>query len=141
MAKRLEENQEVELRNAARDASTHAICTYSKFHVGCAIMLKDGRFIKGFNIENSGYSATICAERVAMVSAISQYGVTSDDIIAIGIYLESDCVGSPCGVCRQFLYEVCPHDIPVYMFNGKGPEEVSTLADLLPYGFSKENLI
>lgn len=141
MDKGLSKEEEASLREAARDASTHAICTYSKFHVGCAILLDDGRMVKGFNIENSAYSVTICAERVALTSAISQYGVKAGDIRAIGIYLESDCIGSPCGSCRQFLYELCPHDIPVYMFNGRGPEAMSTLDELLPFGFGKENLL
>ena len=104
-------------------------------------MLNDNRCICGFNIENSAYSVTICAERVAMVSAISQYGVTSKDIKAIGIYLESPLVGSPCGVCRQFLYEKCLKETPVFMFNGCGPEVESTVEELLPYGFGKDNLI
>lgn len=115
MAKRLTDDEVELLRSKAKEAFGKSQCTYSKFGVGCAIMLNDNRCICGFNIENSAYSVTICAERVAMVSAISQYGVTSKDIKAIGIYLESPLVGSPCGVCRQFLYEKCLKETPVFL--------------------------
>lgn len=77
MAKRLTDDEVELLRSKAKEAFGKSQCTYSKFGVGCAIMLNDNRCICGFNIENSAYSVTICAERVAMVSAISQYGVTS----------------------------------------------------------------
>lgn len=140
MAKRLNKAEEELLKNKAHEAFLKAVCPFSHFGVGCAILLNDGKIVQGFNIESSAYSATICAERVTLVSAISQYGVKKEHIKAIGIYLESDKIGSPCGVCRQFLFEYCPSDTPLYMFNGKGPEIMSTVGELLPYGFGKDNL-
>ncbi|MEG2080558.1 MAG: cytidine deaminase, partial [Oscillospiraceae bacterium] len=84
---------------------------FSEFNVGAALITKGGKIYKGCNIENSAYSPSICAERVAIFKAISE-GETDFEAMAIvggrnGVF-ESFC--SPCGVCRQVLFEFCKDD-------------------------------
>lgn len=140
MAKGLSEEEVSLLRKRAEEAFRKAICPFSNFAVGCAILLQDGRTITGFNIEYSSFPASICAERVALASALSQYGMKKDDIKAVGIYLDSKKIGSPCEICRQCLFEDCPGETPVYMFNKTGMEALETVEGLLPHGFGKDNL-
>ena len=119
-----------ELFRMAVKASENAYAPFSNFHVGAALLAKDGRLFTGVNIENSSYGATICAERTAMVKAISE-GCREFDSIAIA---GNGAASWPCGICRQFMYEFCP-DIRV--ISGESEDEliVYTLKELLPEGF------
>lgn len=119
-----------ELFRMAVKAEQHAYAPFSNFHVGAALLAKDGRVFTGVNIENSSYGATICAERTAMVKAISE-GCLEFEAIAIS---GNGAASWPCGICRQFMYEFCP-DIRV--ISGEGEENLRsyTLKELLPEGF------
>ena len=108
------------LPKIAKEASKKAYAPFSKFKVGAALLCKDGTIFTGCNVENSSYGATICAERTAMVKAISE---GHKDFAAMAV------TEWPCGICRQFMYEFNP-DMPVYC---KG--QVKTLRELLPEGF------
>lgn len=121
-------------------AKSQALATYSHFHVGACVCLKNGKYITGFNIENSAYSVCVCAERVALFSAYSQ-GYTKDDIASIGIISDAKNVGSPCGVCRQAMSELMNMNCPVYIFNTDLSKHLySTVSELLPNAFTKEDL-
>ena len=111
-------------------ASENAYAPFSDFHVGAALLAKDGTVYTGVNIENSSYGATICAERTAMVKAISE-GCREFEAIAIA---GNGGTSWPCGICRQFMYEFCP-DIRV--ISGENEDELKsyTLKELLPEGF------
>ncbi len=128
------------LFNEAKNASKNSYSPYSKFKVGAVILTKDGNYIKGTNIENASYSATMCAERAAVYNAICQ-GYGKNDMIAIAIYAEQGTFTYPCGSCRQVLSELCNKDMPVIMFNILGKKMESTVGDLLPLMFSMEKKI
>lgn len=87
----------------AREAAKNAYCPYSGFHVGCVLLGQGGELFKGCNIESCAYAPSICAERTAAASAIVQ-GVTAWK----AVFVVSPTRVSPCGVCRQFLYEFAP---------------------------------
>ena len=119
-----------ELFRMAVEASENAYAPFSNFHVGAALLTEDGKVFTGVNIENSSYGATICAERTAMVKAISE-GARGFESIAIA---GNGGTSWPCGICRQFMYEFCPE---IRVISGENEDElqVYTLKELLPEGF------
>ena len=119
-----------ELFRMAVEASENAYAPFSNFHVGAALLTADGTVFTGVNIENSSYGATICAERTAMVKAISE-GARDFQSIAIA---GNGGTSWPCGICRQFMYEFCP-DIRVISGENEDELQVYTLKELLPEGF------
>ena len=126
----------------AFEGQKFAYVPYSRFHVGAALRARDGRVFKGCNIENAGYTPTNCAERTALFKAVSE-GVREFDAIAIvGSKVgEKNTLGTgPCGVCRQALYEFGGQKLTVIMAKDENDYIVTTLGDLLPYGFGPANL-
>ena len=121
-----------ELVAKAISAMNNAYVKYSKFKVGAALLTKSGKIYTGCNIENSSYSATICAERVAFTKAISE---GARDFLAIAIVNSSSEFAYPCGICRQFMSEF-GIDLKVIISNGKETKEHS-LKELLPYAFTE----
>lgn len=122
-----------ELVAAARAVRAHAFSPFSGFAVGAAVRHRDGRIVTGCNVENATYGLTICAERVAIVKAISE-GMRPDEFAAIAVVADTDEPTPPCGACRQILWEFCG-DVPVILAT---PDKVSTvlsLATLLPRPF------
>ena len=119
-----------ELFRMAVEASENAYAPFSNFHVGAALLTEDGKVFTGVNIENASYGATICAERTAMVKAISE-GARNFESIAIA---GNGGTSWPCGICRQFMYEFCPE---IRVISGENEDElqVYTLKELLPEGF------
>lgn len=117
--------------NLAREAAERAYCPYSGFRVGCILLGTGGEIFRGCNIESCAYSPSICAERTAAATAIAQ-GVSTWE----SVFVVSPTSVSPCGVCRQFLYEFSPK-LQVYL----GPLDTTsktyqgpiTLAELLPW--------
>ena len=107
---------------------------YSHYRVGAALLTKSGAVITGCNIENSAYTAAICAERTAISNAVSQ---GERDFVAIAVATVNG--GAPCGVCRQVMREFAP-DLTVIIGDVSGHYQVLTLADLLPHSFGPENL-
>lgn len=108
---------------------------YSKFPVGACLLGKDGSVFMGCNVENAAYGSTICAERTAVLKAVSE-GVKDFDTIAIaGMGTKP----YPCGACRQFLYEFSP-DIRILVTDDKGNYEETSLNELLPHGFGPKNI-
>ena len=103
---------------------------FSNFPVGCALLTIENEIILGCNIESAAYPTTICAERVAIYSALSQ-GITEFKAIAV----VSNISAKPCGSCRQIIHEYLGN-IPIYISNEKGLQiETHFIADLLPYAF------
>ena len=124
-----------ELISKAKLALENSYSPYSAFQVGAALVAKSGKVYLGTNIENSSFGATVCAERVALFSAIAN-GENEFSKIAIvgkksGEPLEK-C--SPCGICRQTLAEFCDKDFEIILFDGE-KETVYTLGELLPNSF------
>ena len=112
---------------------------YSHFHVGAALLAKDGTVFTGCNIENAAYGPSNCAERTAVFKAVSE-GVYDFEAIAVvgGPNAEIQDYCPPCGVCRQVLAEFCKKDFKIIL--AKSPEEykIFTLGELLPESFSLE---
>ena len=126
----------------AFEGQKFAYVPYSRFHVGAALRARDGRVFKGCNIENAGYTPTNCAERTALFKAVSE-GVREFDAIAIvgsKVGEKNTIVTGPCGVCRQALYEFGGPKLTVIMAKDENDYIVTTLGDLLPYGFGPANL-
>ena len=114
----------------AVEAQNNAQAKYSKFYVGCALLSDHDEVFLGCNIESAAYPSTMCAERVAIYSAIAQ-GITKFKAIAIVSKLSA----KPCGPCRQIIYEYLG-DIPIYISNGKDANyETHSIKDLLPHPF------
>jgi cytidine deaminase len=120
----------------AKEARKKAYAPYSNFKVGAALEAKNGKVYTGSNVENASYAVTCCAERTALVKAVSE-GVKSFRRIAIVADTGEPC--PPCGVCRQALYEFAPN-LEVIMANTKGMVEVMPLGELLPHAFHSERM-
>ena len=118
-----------ELIKHAVKAQSHSKCQYSDFPVGCAILTSDDRVVLGCNIESAAYPSTMCAERVAIYSAISR-GI--EDFKAIAIV--SSLGAKPCGPCRQIIHEYLGA-VPIYVSNGNDDIETHYIKDLLPFPF------
>lgn len=116
---------------AATAAREKAAAPYSRFHVGAALLAEDGRVFGGCNVESASYGLTICAERTAVVKAISE-GVRRFRAVAVVTGAEEPT--SPCGACRQVLWDQC-RDIAVVMATTGGKLEETTLSALIPRAF------
>jgi cytidine deaminase len=126
------------LLKSAYEIRANSYSPYSKFPVGCAVLLKDNSIIKGVNIENAAYGVVLCAERSAMASVIS-LGQQAN-IKAIAVATDASPPGSPCGMCRQFLSEFLSPTTPIIFGNAINQSEVTNISELLPYAFNKTNL-
>lgn len=109
---------------------------YSNFRVSALVKTKNGKIFKGVNIENAAYSPTICAERSALASAISNGEREFSYIVING---DSKDI-FPCGVCRQFIREFADSDTKIVIANSADDYKIYTIEDLLPHSFSKKDL-
>ena len=126
-----------ELVQKAIEMQKYAYCPYSNFPVGAAILCEDGTVFTGCNVESAAYGSTICAERTALLKAVSEGHRT--DWIAIAVAGKSATPCWPCGSCRQMLYEFAPN-LRVLAVRGDGTWEEASLSDLLPHGFGAAHL-
>ena len=123
------------LVQAAKNATRHAYIPYSHYPVGAALRATDGTVFSGCNVENASYPVTICAERVALVKAVSE-GYRAFDLLAV----VTSNAGAPCGMCRQMLYEFAP-GLRVILATSEGEVQYDgVLSDLLLRGFGPESL-
>jgi cytidine deaminase len=125
-----------ELLAAAADARELARASYSQFKVGAALETIDGTIVTGCNIENATYGLTLCAERVALVKALSEGHTAFTRILVIADTADPT---PPCGACRQLLWEYC-NDIDVLLANLQGVAAQMRLAALLPMPFDERLL-
>ena len=126
----------IRLLDAARTARLNAHAPYSNFRVGAALEMADGTIVTGCNVENATYGLTICAERVAVFKAISE---GFREFIRIAIVSDSEEPATPCGACRQILWEF-GGDLEVILGNLRSEKAVHRLADLLPHPFDARSL-
>lgn len=125
-----------DLLQSARTAREHAYAPYSSYLVGAALLGEDGRTYAGANVENASYGATICAERSAVCTAVSQ-GVRN--FRGLALITEGEVPASPCGLCLQVLCEFNP-DLPLLLATTGGETVETKLSQLLPRRFGKEAL-
>lgn len=127
------------LINKSIEATKLSYSPYSNFRVGAAILMKDGNVIMGANIENASYGLTMCAERNTVFKAMLD-GYKREDMVAMALCADADEVPYPCGACRQVLSELFPLDAPIFVHNTRGKILETSVKELLPYIFNKENL-
>ena len=144
-----EECTEIEkkLIDAAKQATFNAYAPYSKFHVGAALQLENGKIITGNNQENAAYPSGLCAERTAVFYANAQYPYQKIKAIAVAAYYNGDFTNdlvSPCGSCRQVLLEVESRynsPVKILMYNKNNEVYVAeSMSSLMPLSFDKKAL-
>ena len=125
-----------ELINKAKNAREHSYSPYSRFKVGAALKTKNGMVFTGCNIENSSYGLSICAEREAIFKAIS---AGERDLDTIAVVTDSDKLTTPCGACRQVMWEFSK-DMTIVVANLKGDKKEFKIKELLAHPFGKDPL-
>lgn len=130
------------LISSAISAREKSYCPYSSFAVGAALLTDEGRLYTGANIENSSFTPTVCAERVAFFNAIHKGETNFYAIAIVGGKIDEDITSTtaPCGVCRQVMAEFCRPDFQIILFDGED-SLVYTLEELLPASFGKDDLV
>ncbi len=126
-----------ELVKRAFEMHRFSYAPYSHFPVGAALLAGDGRVFTGCNVENAAYGSTVCAERTALLKAVSEGCREGWTAIAIAGQGADFCW--PCGACRQMLYEFAP-DLRVLAARGDGQYAEARLSELLPHGFGPRSL-
>ncbi len=130
-----------ELVKLAFSAMKQAYAPYSGYMVGAALLAKSGKIYTGCNVENAAYGPTNCAERTAFFKAISE---GEREFLKIAITGGKNGVVTdkfmPCGVCRQVMAEFCESDFEVIVAISEDDFSAYMLKDLLPFGFSKNNI-
>lgn len=119
-----------ELLRRAEAAAERAYAPYSGFHVGCAVLIRNGEVVEGANVENAAYPLGVCAERAALARAIAE-GHRPGDFVAAAI------TASPCGGCRQWLLEL---GVERVLFRAGGRVIAMTPDELLPESFAASHL-
>ena len=124
----------VALLKMALKAAKQSYSPYSHFPVGAAVMTTDGKIFTGCNVENASYGLTICAERVAVASAVA---AGKRKFKALAVVGGRGCAARPCGACLQVLAEFCGPELPIYLAPLSAPGKVETipLGALLPNAF------
>ncbi|MDD5888562.1 MAG: cytidine deaminase [bacterium] len=112
---------------------------YSKYAVSAILVMNDGREFYGVNVENASYGAGICAERSAIVSAVSA-GYKRGDFKELNVMVSSGDIGMPCFICRQVIIEFFEPDAIVRCFSTRGDVVEHTVEKLCPYPFDSEDL-
>ena len=135
LAPHLNDEMRHTLIEAAQTVRQNAYAPYSEYMVGAALLSTAGNIYTGCNVENAAFSPTICAERTALVKAISE-GVREFEAVAV----VTDNGGFPCGQCRQMLYEFSPLMMVIVADAEGNVLNESTLAELLPHGFTPDQV-
>ena len=128
-----------ELLDKAKQARDLSYSPYSHFAVGAALECADGSVFCGANIENASFPLSMCAERNAIYHALMR-GKKKEDFVSLAIVADTDEPCSPCGACRQVLWELFPLDAPIYLGNLKNEIKHVTAKELLPFAFNGEDL-
>ena len=123
-----------ELIAQAIEARKRAYTPYSHYKVGAALLGKSGKVYLGCNVENASYGHTVCAERTAVLKAVSE-GEREFDAIAV----VTRNGGSPCGACRQVMAEFAP-ELTIYIADKNGDYRATTMSELLPDSFTPKHL-
>ena len=113
---------------------------YSRFPVSAVVVMKDGCEFCGVNVENASYGASICAERSAIVCAISA-GYKKNDFLELHVMVGSGKIGMPCFACRQVISEMFSQDATVYCYSTDGQVKKYSVQELCPYPFGEDDLV
>ena len=126
------------MREKLTELLKNSYSPYSKFPVAAIVVMKDGREFSGVNVENASYGATICAERSAIVSAIS-HGYKKGDFKELYIMVNTEKVSTCCFLCRQVMTELFDKDVKITCMS-QTEEKVFTVNDFCPYPFDEADL-
>ena len=131
---------DVPLFEAARAVRQNAYAPYSRFFVGAALRLTDGRIFIGTNVENCSYGLALCAERAAVLAAVAA-GAKPMQVQAVAVVTDALTLSSPCGACRQVLVEFAPPTAIIALHNLRdATHKHVTMLDLLPHAFTPQSL-
>ena len=111
---------------------------YSGYRVAAICVMNDGKEFNGVNVENASYGATICAERVAITSAVAA-GYKKDDFKELHVMVDSDKIGMPCFLCRQVIIEFFDEIDKIFVYSKKHMESF-LVKDICPFPFTEDNL-
>lgn len=128
---------EADLLRRARAVRDRAYAPYSHFRVGCVILTEDGKLFEGVNVENASYRLTTCAEQTALAS-MAAAGVRGP-VVAVAVVGDGQDPCTPCGACRQTIFEFGP-DATVYASGDGGRPLVAHITELLPHAFGPRRL-
>lgn len=135
----MEQKDIIALIKRAEKIRNKAYAPYSHFLVGAALLCGSGRIYGGVNIENTSFPAGICAERSAFAAAVSSGEISFKAIAIIGKNINADKDNGeacyPCGICRQFMSELCKDDFYVISAKSTAQYEIHQLSELLPFSF------
>ena len=112
---------------------------YSNYPVAAVLVTKDGKEFYGVNVEDASYRAGTCAERNAIFAYLTA-GYKKNDIKEIHIMVSGSDIGTPCGTCRQMIYEICDRDTLIRCYNKSGDYQDFTIDELCPHFFGESNL-
>lgn len=127
------------MKEKLKELLKNSYSPYSNFKVAAIAVMKDGKEFNGVNVENASYGAAICAERSAIVSAISN-GYKNGDFKELHVMVGSGKIGMPCFICRQVISEMFEKNCAVYCYDTNGNVDKYTVEQLCPYPFNSEDL-
>lgn len=127
------------MKDKLLELQKNSYAPYSNFHVSAIVVMNDGVEFRGVNVENASYGAAICAERSAIVSAISA-GYKKSDFKELNVMVSSGEVGMPCFICRQVILEFFDKHAIVRCFSTTGEYKEYTVEEICPYPFGSEDL-
>ena len=127
------------MRDRLKELLNNSYAPYSNFRVSAVVVMKDGTSFNGVNVENAAYGSSICAERSAILSAISN-GYKKNDFDKLYVMCDNKKVGMPCFACRQVILELFDKDSTITCMNPYEDEITLSVKDLCPYPFDSEDL-
>ena len=126
--------------NKLKELAKNSYSPYSHFRVATIVVMKDGKEFKGVNVENAAYGSSICSERSAILSAISN-GYKKGDFKELHcLCADSNRVSTSCFACRQVISELFDKDVPLYFYANNGDYKCYTVRELCPYPFDEDDL-
>lgn len=128
---------EAELLSRARAVRQRAYAPYSHFRVGAVVVTADGRIFEGVNVENASYRMTTCAEQAALATMVS--AGARGPVVAVAVVGDGADACTPCGACRQTIFEFGP-DATIYASGDGGRPVIAHITELLPHGFGPKRL-
>lgn len=123
-----------------KDIIGNSYSPYSGYPVAAFVITKDGREFSGVNVENASYGACICAERTALVKAVSE-GARPGDFRSLHLMVGSGKIGMPCFMCRQMITEFFDPECDVVCWSTSGDKREYKVSEICPEPFSKEDLM
>lgn len=126
------------MREKLEELLNNSYCKYSGYPVSCICITHDLKEYSGVNVENASFGATICAERNAITSAVSD-GYKKGDFKELHIMVKNDKIGFPCFLCRQVITEFFDNECKIYLYSRNDIEEY-TVGEICPHPFTEDNL-